>query len=47
MYKNRKAVQKVYELKCKADNVGIEILGINRMKLDVRQTGDGYQGESP
>jgi hypothetical protein len=36
----------VNKLECKADNVGIEILGINRMKLDVGQTGDGYQGEN-
>jgi F420-0:gamma-glutamyl ligase-like protein len=26
MHKNRKAVQKVYELKCKADSIGIEML---------------------
>ena len=32
MHKNRKAVEKVYELKCKADSVGIEMLGINRIK---------------
>jgi hypothetical protein len=46
MHKNRKAVQKVYELKCKADSVGIEMLGINRIKWDVGQAGDGYKGKS-
>lgn len=38
--------EKAYEWACKAESVGIKMLGMNRMNWDVGQAAHGYQGKS-